>query len=103
MMWEGAGFEVIDLGPDVPAEKFITEIRKGEAKLVGLSALLTTTMPMMRTIINEIDTSGVRDLVKIMVGGAGVTQEYADQIGADGYAPDASSAVRKARELLKIA
>ena len=102
MMWEGAGFEVIDLGPDVPADKFIAEIRKGEAKLVGLSALLTTTMPMMRTIINEIETSGVRDLVKIMVGGAGVTQEYADQIGADGYAPDASSAVRKARELLEI-
>ena len=77
-----AGLEVIDFGPDVPADKFITEIRKGEAKLVGLSAPLTTTMPMMRTIMDEIETSGVRDLVKIVVGGAGVTQEYTDQIGA---------------------
>jgi len=73
---------VIDFGPDVPADKFITEIRKGEPKLVGLSALLMTTMPMMRTIINEIETSGVRDLVKIMVGGVGVTQEYTNQIDA---------------------
>ena len=73
---------MIDFGPDVPADKFITEIRKGEPKLVGLSALLTTTMPMMRTIMNEIETSGVRDLVKLVVGGAGVTQEYIDQIGA---------------------
>jgi 5-methyltetrahydrofolate--homocysteine methyltransferase len=74
--------EVIDFGPDVPADKFITEIRKGEPKLVGLLALLTTTMPMMRTIINEIETSGVRDLVKIVVSGGSVTQEYTDQIGA---------------------
>jgi len=77
-----AGLEVIDFGPDVPADKFITEIRKDEDRLLGLSALLTTTIPMMRTIINEIETSGVRDLVKIMVGGAGVTQVYTDQIGA---------------------
>jgi 5-methyltetrahydrofolate--homocysteine methyltransferase len=77
-----ACLEVIDFGPDVPADKFITEIRKGEPKLGCLLALLTTTMPMMRTIMDEIETSGVRDLVKIMVGGAGVSQEYVDQIGA---------------------
>ena len=73
---------MIDFGPDMPADKFIIEIRKGEAKLVGLLALPTTTMPMMRMIMNEIETSGLRGLVKLVVGGAGVTQEYTDQIGA---------------------
>ena len=73
---------MIDFDPDVPADKFITEIREGEPKLVGMLALLTTTMPMMSTNINEIEISGVRDLVKIMVGGAGVTQVYTDQIDA---------------------
>jgi uroporphyrinogen decarboxylase len=100
MMWEGAGFEVVDLGPDVPGGKFIAEIKKGEVELVGMSALLTTTMPMMRTILGEMESAGVRDRVKVMVGGAGVTQEFADEIGADGFAPDASAAVRVARNLL---
>jgi len=102
MMWEGAGFQVIDLGADVPAQKFIDEINKGQAQLVGLSALLTTTMPMMQVIIDEIKSAGVRDRVKIMIGGAAVTGDYAQQIGADGHAPDASSAVRAATELLQL-
>lgn len=102
MMWEGGGFDVVDLGPDVPAERFIAEIKKGEVELVGMSALLTTTMPMMRTIIDELETAGVRDMVKVMVGGAGVTQEFADDIGADGFAQNASAAVREAKNLLGI-
>ena len=102
MMLEGAGFEVIDLGPDVPAEKFIAAIRDHEPHLIGMSALLTTTMPMMRTIITALEEAGVREKVKVMVGGAGVNQDFSDQIGADGFAPDASSAVRKAKEMLAI-
>ncbi|MFN2135305.1 MAG: cobalamin-dependent protein [Candidatus Promineifilaceae bacterium] len=102
MMLEGAGFEIYDLGPDVPAEKFIEAIRETNAGLIGMSALLTTTMPMMGTIIREIEAAGLRDEVKIMIGGAGTNQEYANAIGADGYAPDASAAVRKAKELLAI-
>jgi 5-methyltetrahydrofolate--homocysteine methyltransferase len=102
MMLEGAGFEIIDLGVDVPPEKFVEAIQTSDAKLVGLSALLTTTMPMMRKIIQAMENAGVRDQVKVMVGGAGVTQDYADDINADGYAPDASAAVRKAKELLAI-
>lgn len=102
MMWEGAGFEVVDLGPDVPGDRFIAEINKGEVELVGMSALLTTTMPMMRTILGEMESAGVRGRVKVMVGGAGVTQEFADEIGADGFARDASAAVRVAKNLLEI-
>lgn len=103
MMLEGAGFEVVDLGPDVPAENFIAAIRDHKPHLVGMSALLTTTMPMMRTIIAAMEEAGVRQQVKVMVGGAGVNHEFATRIGADGYAPDASSAVRKAKEMLAIA
>lgn len=102
MMWEGAGFQVFDLGPDVPPEKFIEAIRQHHAQLVGMSALLTTTMPMMGKTIDAIREAGLRDQVKIMVGGAGVTQTFVDEIGADGYAPDASSAVRRAKELLAV-
>jgi len=102
MMLEGAGFEIIDLGPDVPAEKFIDAINETGATLVGMSALLTTTMPMMDKIIRQIDEAGLRDQVKIMIGGAGTTQDFADEIGADGYAQDASAAVRKAKELLAL-
>ncbi len=102
MMWEGAGFQVIDLGPDAPPEKFVNAIQENGVELVGMSALLTTTMPMMGKIIQAIQVAGLRDKVKIMIGGAGVTQAFVDQIGADGYAPDASSAVRKAKELLHI-
>ncbi len=99
MMIEGAGFEIMDLGVDVTPEKFIDAIRGG-ADIVAMSALLTTTMPNMATTIEAIKQAGLRESVRIMVGGAPVTQAYASQIGADGYAPDASSAVRKARELL---
>lgn len=103
MMWEGSGFTVIDLGPNVPPEKFVDAIRSdSEVKLVGLSALLTTTMPMIKRTIQAIDEAGLRDRVTIMVGGAGVTQHFADEIGADGYAPDASAAVRRAKELLAL-
>ncbi|MBZ0288736.1 MAG: cobalamin-dependent protein, partial [Anaerolineae bacterium] len=100
MMWEGAGFTVIDLGPDVSADRFIQAIRDNQPQLVGLSALLTTTMPMMRKIIQAIEDAGLRDRVKIIIGGAGVTQAFANQVRADGYAPDAGAAVRKAKELI---
>ncbi len=103
MMLEGAGFEVIDLGPDVPAEKFISAIQEHSPQLVGMSALLTTTMPMIRTILRAISEAGVRDQVKVLIGGAAVTEAYAEEIGADGYAQDAGAAVRKAKQLLAIA
>jgi 5-methyltetrahydrofolate--homocysteine methyltransferase len=100
MMLEGAGFEIHDLGTDVSAEQFVAALKDGEIQIVGLSALLTTTMPVMKSIINAIDEAGLRDRVKIMIGGAPVTQEYAHKIGADGYAPDASRAVSLAKELV---
>ena len=103
MMLEGAGFDVIDLGPDVPADKFIKAIREHKPGLVGLSALLTTTAPMMRVIVRSLHEAGVRDQIKILVGGAAISEDFADEIGADGYAPDAGAAVRKAKELLAIA
>ncbi|MGQ9732539.1 MAG: corrinoid protein [Candidatus Zipacnadales bacterium] len=102
MMLEGAGFEVIDLGVDVAPGVFVEKINEG-AQIVALSALLTTTMPSMADVIKAASEAGVRDKVKVMIGGAPVTQNYADEIGADGYAPDAASAVDKARELLGIA
>jgi 5-methyltetrahydrofolate--homocysteine methyltransferase len=95
MMVEGAGFEIKDLGTDVEPEAFVSAIREG-ASIVGLSALLTTTMPMIGETIKAIDEAGLRDQVKIMVGGAPVTTEYAEHIGADGYAPDASQAAKLA-------
>jgi 5-methyltetrahydrofolate--homocysteine methyltransferase len=101
MMLQGGGFEMVDLGIDLPPEKFV-EAAKDGAQIVGLSALLTTTMPAMKETIDALKEAGVRDKIKIMVGGAPVTQEYADEIGADGYAPDAASAVDKAKELLKL-
>lgn len=100
MMLEGAGFKVIDLGVDVPAEKFIEAIKEHNADIVGMSALLTTTMTYMPEVIKAIEAEGIRNKVKVIVGGAPVTQEWADQIGADGYAPDAASAVDKCKELL---
>jgi 5-methyltetrahydrofolate--homocysteine methyltransferase len=99
MMMEGAGFELMDLGVDAAPDKFVQAARDG-AQVVALSALLTTTMPSMKTTIDALVEAGLRDQVKVMIGGAPVTQAYADQIGADGYAPDASSAARKAKELL---
>jgi 5-methyltetrahydrofolate--homocysteine methyltransferase len=100
MLLEGAGFEVIDLGTDVAPEKFIEVIKEGRADLVALSALLTTTMPNMRATIEGLKAAGLRDKAKVMIGGAPVTQTYADQIGADGYAPDASRAVALAKSLM---
>ena len=100
IMLEGAGFTVIDLGVNVPPEKFIEAIGEHQPDVVGFSAFLTTTMPMFKANINALQKSGLRDQVIVMVGGAPVTQEYADVVGADGYASDASAAVVKAKELL---
>ncbi|MHB8995413.1 MAG: corrinoid protein [Armatimonadota bacterium] len=100
MMMEGGGFEVIDLEVDVAPEKFVEAVKDKGAQIVALSALLTTTMPSMKDTIEALKEAGVRDQVKIMIGGAPVTQNYADEIGADGYSPDAASAVDKANELL---
>lgn len=100
MMMEGAGFEVIDMGIDVAPEKFVEVAKNEKVDIIGLSALLTTTMPAMKTTIQLIKKEGLK--VKTMVGGAPVTQNYADEIGADGYAPDAASSVDKAKELLGI-
>ncbi|HTS96490.1 MAG TPA: corrinoid protein [Streptosporangiaceae bacterium] len=101
IMFEGAGFEVIDLGVQVAPEKFIDAIRQHQPDIVGFSAFLTTTMPMFKANINALQKAGMRDQVIVMVGGAPVTQEYADVVGADGYASDASAAVAKAKELLR--
>jgi methylmalonyl-CoA mutase cobalamin-binding domain/chain len=101
IMLEGAGFTVIDLGVNVAPEKFVAEIETIKPDIVGFSAFLTTTMPMFKANINALEKSGLRDQVIVMVGGAPVTQEYADAVGADGYSADASSAVKKAKELLE--
>jgi 5-methyltetrahydrofolate--homocysteine methyltransferase len=98
MMWKGGGLEVIDLGVNVPAARFVEAAREHDVHLVGLSALLTTTMPNMRGVVDAIRASGVP--AKVVVGGAPVTPEFAAQIGADGYAPDAGAAVDLARGLL---
>ncbi len=102
MMLEGAGFEVIDLGVDVKPEAFVDTVKTQDVKVVCLSALLTTTMPSMKDTIKALNEAGLRDSVKVMIGGAPVTQNYADEIGADGYSPDAASAVDKAKELLNL-
>jgi len=101
MMLEGSGFEVVDLGTDVPPERFVEAIRAG-ADVVAMSALLTTTMTSMQDVVEAITAAGLRDQVRIIVGGAPITAKYAAQIRADGYAPDASKAVRKVRELLTV-
>jgi len=98
MMLNGAGFNVVDLTIDVDAEKYVAAAKENNAQLVCLSALLTTTMPQMKTVIDALKEAAVA--CKVMIGGAPVTQSYADEVGADGYAPDAASAVAKAKELL---
>ena len=103
IMFEGAGFEVIDLGVQVAPEKFVEAIKEHKPDIVGFSAFLTTTMPMFKANINALQKSGLRDQVIVMVGGAPVTQEYADVVGADGYAADASAAVVRAKELHRAA
>jgi methylmalonyl-CoA mutase cobalamin-binding domain/chain len=100
IMLEGAGFEVIDLGVQVAPEKFVEKIQEHKPDIVGFSAFLTTTMPMFKANLNALEKAGLRDQVIVMVGGAPVTQEYADAVGADGYAPDASATVKRAKDLL---
>jgi len=100
MMMKGAGFQVIDAGIDVAPEEYVKQAKENGADIVGLSALLTTTMPQMENVIKAVKEAGLK--VKVMIGGAPVTQNYADEIGADGYAPDAASAVDKAQELLAL-
>ncbi len=100
VMLEGAGFEIADLGTDVPPEKFVEAVRDHQPDIVAMSALLTTTMPNMRNTIEALEQSGLRDRVKVIVGGAPLTDRYAKEIGADGYAADASRAVALAREMV---
>jgi 5-methyltetrahydrofolate--homocysteine methyltransferase len=100
-MLEGAGFEIKDMGTDVPPEKFVDAVKGGGVDIVALSALLTTTMPNMKATIEALKAAGVREKVKVMIGGAPVTDSYAQQIGADGYSPDASRAVNLAKSLIK--
>ena len=100
MMLEGAGFEVVDLGVDVAPEIFVDTIESGGIDILGMSALLTTTMPLMKATIDALVQAQLRDQVKVIIGGAPVTQSYADDIGADGYAPDASRAASLAKSLL---
>ncbi|MFZ3048099.1 MAG: corrinoid protein [Desulfatirhabdiaceae bacterium] len=100
MMMESAGLEVHDLGVDISPERFIEALRKTDSKILCMSALLTTTMPMMKRTIDALVESGLRKTVKVMVGGAPVTQNYANEIGADAYAPDAGSAAKAARSII---
>jgi 5-methyltetrahydrofolate--homocysteine methyltransferase len=100
MMLEGAGFEIHDLGSDVSPERFVIALQEEGADIIALSALLTTTMPNMKATIEALCEAGLRDRVKVIIGGAPVTEGYAQQIGADGYSPDASRAVSLAKSLL---
>ena len=100
MMFEGAGFNVVDLGIDKDPQVFVDAIKEHDAKLIGMSALLTTTMPKMGETIKAINEAGIRDQVKILVGGAPITAAFAEEIGADGYASNAASAVEKGKELI---
>jgi 5-methyltetrahydrofolate--homocysteine methyltransferase len=99
-MLEGGGFEVVDLGVDVPADKFVAAVADRQPGILALSALLTTTMPGMKTTLQALSAAGLRQRVKVMVGGAPVTQAFADAIGADGYRPNAASVVELARQLV---
>lgn len=99
MMWRGAGFAVIDLGTNVPAERYLAAAQEHQAHIVGLSALLTTTMPAMKETVRVLKAAGLRN-TKIMIGGAPITQAFADEIGADGYAADAGTAVEVAQRLV---
>jgi 5-methyltetrahydrofolate--homocysteine methyltransferase len=101
MMLEGAGFEVVDLGVNISPEKYVTAVKEHHPDLIGLSALLTTTMTRMKDIVLALKAAGLRDKVKVMIGGAPLTQQYATDIGADIYAPDASTAAQRARQLMQ--
>ncbi len=100
MMLESSGFSVVDLGVDVPVERFVQAVREHQPQIVGMSALLTTTMPVMRDVIGALEKEGLRSQVKVIIGGAPVTQAYADEIGADGYAADAAAAVELCKGLV---
>jgi len=102
MMLEGAGFEVIDLGVEVTAERFVQAVKEHKPDVLGMSALLTTTMIHMPEVIEALKAAGLRERVKVIVGGAPITREYAEKIGADGYAPDAASAVELVKQLLGV-
>jgi 5-methyltetrahydrofolate--homocysteine methyltransferase len=102
MLLQGAGFEIIDLGADVNVDRFVESIKDENADLVGMSALLTTTMINMKTVIEGLKEAGIRESIKVIIGGAPVTQAYADQIGADGYAADAATGVDVAKKLLDV-
>lgn len=102
MMLEGAAFEIVDLGADVSPEKFVRAVAEHNASLVAMSALLTTTMPNMRQTIEQLEQAGLREQVKVMVGGAPLSEQYAREIGADGYARDASKAVVLAKTLIGV-
>jgi 5-methyltetrahydrofolate--homocysteine methyltransferase len=100
MMLEGAGFEVIDLGVDVSADKFVSAVKEHHPDILGMSALLTTTMVNMVDVIKSLQLSDLREKIKVMIGGAPITQNYAEQIGADGYSPDAASAAEDAKKFI---
>ncbi|MGC9359339.1 MAG: corrinoid protein [Anaerolineae bacterium] len=103
IMMEGAGFEVIDLGVDVSPQQFVDVVKNQDVHLIGLSALLTTTMPSMRDTVDALTEAGIRDQVKVLIGGAPVTQKYADEIGADGYSRDAAGAATLAKKIVGAA
>lgn len=100
MMLEGAGFEISDLGTDVSADQFVDAVRDDEIDIVAMSALLTTTMPNMKSVVEALHNAGLRDRVKVIIGGAPVTESYAQEIGADGYATDASRAIKVAKAMM---
>ena len=100
MMLEGSGFQIVDAGVNVDAETFIRLAKENDAKIICMSALLTTTMSYMKTVVEEVTAAGIRDQVKIMVGGAPLSQKFADEIGADAYTEDAASAAKRALELI---
>jgi 5-methyltetrahydrofolate--homocysteine methyltransferase len=102
MMWEGAGFEVHNLGTNVDADKFINKLRETNADILGMSALLTTTMPYMATVIERLQAEGLRDKIMVLVGGAPLNSAFAEDIGADRYCKDAAEAVDAARAVMKI-
>lgn len=100
MMFEGAGYEVINLGAETPAEAFVDSVKENKPDILGMSAMLTTTMLHMPEVVDALKEAGIRDGVKVIIGGAPLTREYADEIGADGYAPDAASATKLADRLI---
>ena len=102
MMMEGAGLTIIDMGVDISAEAFVDKVKESEANILAMSALLSTTMPGMKATIEALKTAGLRDKVKVMIGGAPVSESFAEEIGADSYAPDAGTAVAEAKKMIGV-